>query len=213
MKMKTSHLSIIIAVGVCAIVAFGVIMFLSPHMFSSVSSEENEGQQMENTESQLALAVSINSTEIKTGQSMGMDISLANTSTDKLVVNPDHDWPLRKWSLGPCVFHLPFGMALMKGYYTIDNMTQGQRLLLYPRGVYMCKTIGIVDFVFEPSSTRATIETYNSTNYPVNMQYHIGFNGFYQDQQFQPLTEGTYTVIGEDQWDHISINHFSVNNA
>ncbi len=213
MKMKTLYLLIIIAAGVGAIVTFGAITLFSPHSFNSVPNEENEEPQMENAESQLAFAASINSTQIKTGQSMGMDISLANTSPNKLVVNRDHDWPLRKWSLGPCVFHLPFGMALMKGYYTTENMTQGQRLPLYPRGVYMCKTIGIVDFVFEPSSTKATIETYNSTSYAVNMQYHIGFNGFYQDQTFQPLTEGTYTVIGEDQWNHISINHFTVNNA
>ena len=206
MKMKTLHLSIIIAVGVGAIVTFGVIMLISPHIFT-ISSQSNTGEG-----SQLALAVSINSTQIKTGQSMGMDISLANTSPDTLVVNPQHNWPLRKWSMGPCLFHLPFGIALMKGDYTIDNMTQGQRLLLYPRGVYMCKTIGIVDYVFEPSSTKATIETYNST-YPVTMQYHLGFNGFYQGQQFQPLADGTYTIIGDDQWGHISVNHFTVNNT
>lgn len=205
--MKTLHLSIIIAAGVGTIVAFGAFALLSPHMFVFNSQPTTDDG------SQLALAVSINSTQIKTGQSMGMDISLANTSPNTLVVNPQHNWPLRKWSLGPCVFHLPFGMALMQGDYTLDNMSQGERLPLYPSGTYMCKTIGIVDYVFEPSSTKATIETYNSTNYPVNMQYHIAFNGYYQGKQFQPLTDGMYTVIGDDQWGHISVNHFTVRNT
>ncbi|MDE1763420.1 MAG: hypothetical protein KGH88_04140 [Thaumarchaeota archaeon] len=204
--MKTLHLSIIIAAGMGVAAVFGGIILFSPHMFSFGSQNTSDG-------SQLAFAVSINSTRIKTGQSMGMDISLTNPSSTTLVVNPQHNWPLKKWSIGPCLFHLPFGMTLMQGDYTLDNMSQGQRLQLYQSGVYMCKTIGIVDYVFEPSSSKATIETYNSTNYPVNMQYHIGFNGYYEGQKFRPLTEGIYTVIGEDRWGHILVNHFTVNNT
>ncbi|MDE1829732.1 MAG: hypothetical protein KGI25_05370 [Thaumarchaeota archaeon] len=203
--MKTLHISIIIGAGVAAAIALGAITLLSPHMF-----QYNQQSGMSEAASHLGLAMSLNSTEIKLGQSMGMDISLTNTSPNTVVLDPEHNWPLRKWSMGPCLFHLPFGMALMQGYYTTQNMTDGQRLPLYPTGVYMCKTIGIVDFVFEPSSTKATIETYNSTNYPVTMQYHVGFNGYYDGQKFQSFVPGVYTVVGDDQWGHISIKHFTV---
>lgn len=203
--MKTLHISIIVAAGVGVAAALGALVFLSPHMF-----QFNQQSNTDNAESQLALAVSINSTEIKVGQVMGMDISLTNTSPNTLVVNSQHNWPLRQWSMGPCLFHLPFGMALFQGDYTVENMTEGQRLPLYPKGVYMCKTIGIIDYVFEPSSAKATVETYNSTNYPVTMQYHVSFNGFYDGQKFQPFAPGVYTVVGDDQWGHVLVNHFTV---
>lgn len=202
--MKTLHLSIIIGAAAVAIAA-GTMVLLTPHMFQY-------GQKSETADaaSQLVLVMSLNSTDIKPGQSMGMDISLTNTSPNRVVLDLEHNWPLRKWSMGPCLFHLPFGMALLQGYYTAQNMTDGERLPLYPRGMYMCRTIGIVDFVFEPSSSKATIETYNSTNYPVTMQYHVGFNGYYNGQKFQPFVPGPYTVVGDDQWGHISIKHFVV---
>lgn len=203
--MKTLHLSVIIGGVIAAIIAAGVITLLTPHIF-----ESNQQSGINQDASQLALAMSLNSTEIRPGQSMGMDISLANTSPNTVVLDLQHNWPLRKWSMGPCVFHLPFGMALLQGDYTAQNMTEGQRLTLYPRGVYMCRTIGITDFVFEPSGTSATIETYNSTNYHVTMQYHISFNGYYEGQKFQPFVPGEYTVVGDTMWGHLQIRHFTV---
>ncbi len=202
--MKRKHLSIIIAAGT-TIAGFVTIAILFPTMF-----QFNPDSDMDAARSQLALAVSINSTEIKVGQTMGMDISLANMSPNTLVVKPQQNWPMKQWSMGPCLFHLPFGMALFRGNYVIKNMTEGQRLSLYPSGVYMCNTIGIVDYVFDPSSTKAIVETNNSTNYPVTMEYHVAFNGFYDGQKFQLLTPGVYTVVGDDQWAHVMINHFTV---
>ncbi len=204
-KMRTLTLSIIIGAGVAVAITFGAIALLTPHMF-----QFNQQSSTSEAASQLVFAMSLNSTQITRGQSMGMDLSLANNSPNTLVINPEHNWPLRKWSMGPCLFHLPFGMALLQGDYTIQNMTEGQHLPLYPAGLYVCKTIGIVDFVFQPSSTKATIETYNSTNYPVTMQYHLSFNGYYDGQKFQSFLPGVYTVVGDDQWGHISISHFTV---
>jgi hypothetical protein len=89
-------------------------------------------------------------------------------------------------------------MALFRGNYSIDNMTEGKRLALYPSGVYMCRTIDIDSFVFQPSSNKTTIEI-NDTEYPITTQYHLAFNGFYQGQKFQPFTQGVYTVVGEDR--------------
>lgn len=194
--------------GIGAIVTIGIIALFSPHMFNlpQQSSSENTPPSV------LSLAVSVNSTEIKAGNGIAMDIALANTSPDTLTLIPQHNWPVKQWSIKPCLFHLPFGMALFQGDYSIENMTDGKRLPLYQSGVYMCKTIGIVDYVFEPSSNKATIETYNSTNYQVTLQSHIAFNGFYQGQKFQPLTPGVYTIVGDDEWGHVSINHFTVTN-
>lgn len=205
MKMKSLTLSIITAAGIGAAVTFGIVLMFTLHSFNTAQTNTENYP-----ESMLQLNVSVNSTQVKPGQNVGMDISLVNTATHTLTINLEHNWPLKKWSLLPCLFHLPFGMALLQGNYTIDNMTQGNRLPLYPRGIYLCKTIGIVDYVFEPSSTQATVETYNSTNYPVSMQYHITFNGYYQNQRFQPLEPGVYTIVGDDEWGHVLVNHFTV---
>ncbi|MGI0047396.1 MAG: hypothetical protein ACREBB_09460 [Nitrosotalea sp.] len=206
--MKPLHLSIITAAGIGSVVTLGIVLMFTMHSFNTVQPNTANYP-----ESMLLLNVSMNSTQLRTGQGIGMDISLANTATHALTINPEHNWPLKKWSLLPCLFHLPFGMALLQGDYTVDNMTQGNKLPLYHSGIYLCKTIGIVDYVFEPSSTQATIETYNATNYPVTMQYHVAFNGYYQNHRFQPLVPGVYTVVGDDEWGHISVNHFTVTNT
>ncbi|MDE1863519.1 MAG: hypothetical protein KGI33_11495 [Thaumarchaeota archaeon] len=202
--MKTLHLSIIIGAAVAAAAAGGLV-FLAGHSLQT----EQESSTEDESESALVLDLSLNSTDIRPGQEMGMDISLTNTSPKTLVLDPDHNWPLRKWSMGPCLFHLPFGMALMKGNYGANNMTDGQRLTLYPRGVYLCKPVGISGFVFDPSSSTGIIETHNSTR-QATMKYHVAFNGYYEGQRFVPLGPGIYTVVGDDQWGHVVVRHFSV---
>lgn len=205
--MKSLHIYIVVAICIGVIVTIGVIASLSPNTFKLSNNPQSN---FTNTSpSMLSFSASVNSTEIKAGKGIAMDISLQNTSPNTLVLSPEHDWPLKKWSMGPCLFHLPFGVALFQGNYSIDNMTEGQRLALYPSGVYMCRTIDIGDFIFQPSSNKATIEI-NGTNYPITTQYRLAFNGFYQGQIFKPLTQGAYTLIGEDRWGHISINHFTV---
>ena len=202
--MRTLYISINISAGVAAIATIGVIFLAGnqQHPYQQGGGLESDG-------SQLVLALSMNSTKIATGQEMGMDISLTNPSPSRLSVPPKHDWPLRKWSMGPCLFHLPFGMVLLKGNYGVDNMSDGQRLTLYPRGLYLCRPIGITGFVFEPSSSRVIVETYNSSR-QVTMKYHVAFNGFYEGQKFQPMDPGVYTVVGDDQWGHSVVRHFTV---
>ncbi len=77
-------------------------------------------------------------------------------------------------------------MALFRGNYSIDNMTDGKRLALYPHDVYMCRTIDIDRFVFQPSSNKATIEI-NDTRYPITTQYYLAFNGFIKDRNSSHL--------------------------
>jgi hypothetical protein len=208
--MKSLNLYIITAIGIGVIVTFGAIVSFS-HIFNP--SQNYQPISANTPQSMLSLNVSVNSTQIKAGQGVAMDIVLANTSPNVLTLRPQHNWPVRQWSILPCLFHLPFGMALFEGNYSVENMTEGKRLPFYQTGVYMCKTIGIVDYVFQPSSNKAVIETYNSTNYQVPMQYHVAFDGYYQGQKFQTLMPGVYTLIGDDEWGHLSINHFTVTNS
>jgi len=42
------------------------------------------------------------------------------------------------------------------------------------------------------------------------MKYHVAFNGYYEGQRFVPLGPGIYTVVGDDQWGHVVVRHFSV---
>lgn len=206
--MKSVNLYIITAIGIGAIVAFGAIALFSPHTFNL--NQNHQQNSAITPPSALSLDVTVNATQIKAGQGIAMDIVLTNTSPNPLTISTQHNWPVRQWSILPCLFHLPFGMALFAGNYSVDNMTEGKRLPFYQTGVYMCKTIGIVDYVFQPSSNKAVIETFNSTNYQVPMQYHIAFDGYYQDKKFQTLTPGVYTLVGDDEWGHFSINHFTV---
>ncbi|MFZ1077361.1 MAG: hypothetical protein WAN47_08040 [Nitrosotalea sp.] len=208
--MKSLTLYIIMAISIGVIVTFGAIVSFS-HIFNP--SQPYQPISENTPPSMLSLDVSVNSTQIKAGQGIAMDIVLDNTSPNVLTLRPQHNWPVKQWSILPCLFHLPFGMALFEGNYSVENMTEGKRLAFYKSGVYMCKTIGIVDYVFQPSSNQAVIETYNSTNYQVPMQYHVAFDGYYNGQKFQTLMPGVYTLVGDDEWGHLSINHFTVTNS
>ncbi|MGH7750815.1 MAG: hypothetical protein ACREQ5_39500, partial [Candidatus Dormibacteria bacterium] len=135
-------------------------------------SEDNQ------TSSSLKLSLSADSIYANPAQSVGVDISLNNTSSMPLILTKADSWSRNDMTLGPCS-SLPFGITILKGYYSEQNMTGVRSLILYQNipcpGPQLIKS-----YTFQPLSTKATQEcdTLFSCTGLVDMKTHLEISGF-----------------------------------
>ncbi|MGI0070456.1 MAG: hypothetical protein ACREAN_09425, partial [Nitrosopumilaceae archaeon] len=167
-------------------------------------SEDNQ------TSSTLKLSLSTDSINANPAQSVGVDISLNNTSSVPLILTKADNWSRNDMTLGPCS-SLPFGITILKGYYSEQNMTGVRSLILYQNipcpGPQLIKS-----YTFQPLSTKATQEcdTLFSCTGLVDMKTHLEISGFIDNNgQHQPFNVGTYTIIAGDEWGDVTIQHFT----
>ncbi len=163
----------------------------------------------------IQLLLTTNSTVIKQGQTLGVDIWINNTSANNLTMNYDDNWPWKKLFLHPCVVGMPFGVALLEGSYSLQNLTAAKQLPLYQNGIYHCpmeRYDKVNAYVFEPSSDNATLETPDG-NFIDEVRYSTSVGGFYGDDGYHALANGRYTIVAADEWGHIAIQHFTVGNS
>ncbi|MDE1725575.1 MAG: hypothetical protein KGH76_06750, partial [Thaumarchaeota archaeon] len=79
----------------------------------------------------LHLSLSTNSSYIQYGHAIGIDISLNNTSSDTVTIGAASNPPRDDLNTGPCD-NVPFGIAILQGFYTQDNMTDAASIPLFP---------------------------------------------------------------------------------
>ncbi len=157
----------------------------------------------------LKLLLSTNSTVIKPNQTLGIDITLNNTSSSVLVKDAQNNWPMQGLSMGPCQFD-PVGVGVYGGNYAIENITNARPLQLYQNGTYNCPAFAGIDrYIFEPSGDKAVLENSNG-NSTGEVKYHTSFDGFYTGNGFVPPDVGVYTILADDEWGHLAIQHFTV---
>jgi hypothetical protein len=166
--------------------------------------------------SALKLSLVTNSTTIRSGQAIGIDISLNNTSSKPLTLSSQDNWPINGLGLGGCSF-LPVGIAIAHGYYTEHNMTDAKPLSLY--FLPPCPSaLGIKSFTFQPMSDQITVEC-KPADFPapctpmVKVRANVAYGSFLENQHFLNFNTGVYTIIGGDEWGHIAIQHFVVTNS
>lgn len=164
----------------------------------------------------IKLFLTTNSTAIRHGQAIGADIWISNTSGNKITMNYDDNWSWKRLVLHPCVVGMPFGVALLEGNYSLQNITEAKQLSLYPNTTYYCpmeRYDQVNAYVFEPSSDNATLET-PAGNFNSETRYDFTVNGFYgPTNDFQTLADGKYTIVSGDEWGHIALQHFTVSDS
>ncbi len=161
----------------------------------------------------LNLSLSTNTTNLKIGEAIKIDVKLNNTSSKVLIVNHSDNWPLKGLGLKPCDYDMPFGIAILRGNYFQNNMTESKPLLLYQSGTYHCPAIfSIKSYVFQPITDMAMFED-GTMNNSYELIRHFSFYGYFVGDQFQQFSSGTYTIIGGDEWGHVVIRHFVVGNS
>jgi len=162
------------------------------------------------TSSTLKLFISTDSTYTSPGNPVGVDISLNNTSSTPLILTKSDNWPRNDLSSGPCS-NLPFGMAILKGYYTEQNMSNANSLVIF-QNIPCPLPAKIKSYTFQPLSSKAIQECDSlfSCTGLVDMKTHLEISGFVDNNSpHRPFSVGTYTIIAGDQWGHVTIQHFS----
>lgn len=234
----TSVIAVIIVLGI-GLVAYYIGS--SPQSSSPMVMILPQSGQSTNQTAGVKLEVSLNSTAIidnpslNTSDTILVSISEYNILSQVNNVTAASDWPIQNLSVGGCNFGEPFGIAVLKGYYTSTNISKGPSLPLFPALVCPAPELAGEYYIFQPESYSATIITipyysslspYTSTtavhetlalqpvtdNVPLDgyccRHIPVG-NGAYAIGSI-PFSAGSYTIVGGDGWGNLVIVHFTV---
>ena len=159
--------------------------------------------------SPLQLYLSIDSEYENPAEPISIDIGLNNTGSVPLTLAKSDNWPRTDMGSGLCS-HLPFGVSILKGYYTEQNMSSAKSLVIY--GTVPCPAPTLIkSYTFEPSSSKATQECDTLFSCPgmTDMKAHLVIPDFMYNGQHHSFDVGNYTIVGGDEWGHIVIQHFT----
>lgn len=165
----------------------------------------------------LRLYLSVNSTSIYPGQTIGINVSVNNTLSKPVVVYEQDNWGFDIMMVKPC-FHTPVEITILGGYYTQYNMTGVKQIPIYRPTICPVTQNFVKSYEFQPLSSQARIvecmsDAQSSCSGSVTMEYHASFNGTWVSWDTLGLFDsGTYTIVGGDEWGHITIRHFEVIN-
>ncbi len=165
----------------------------------------------------LKLNLSTSSQVIQPGQPIGITISVNNTLSKQITLSDENSWKLDNLSVNPCT-SAPYGIAIFDGFYTAHNMTEGRALSIFNDDAlcpfYNKTTQG---YVFEPSSGHVTLNNCAATQSDCSSGFDMGvklsLGGVWKYGQIQSFSPGLYTIVGGDEWGHVSIEHFVVSNS
>ena len=163
----------------------------------------------------LVLNLSINGSSIAQGHGVGVHISETSSLSTMNNVTAAQDWGTT-FSLGRCSANYPFGIALFKGHYTLQNFTQGERVSLQsPVQNYLCvrPPFSTSYYHFLPNSDTAVVQVdLGNQTVTLPMKTSISITGYWTAEgSFTPLQHGTYTLVAGDEWGALALLHISVN--
>src|SRR6185312_9127194 len=159
--------------------------------------------------SPLQLFLSIDSEYENPAEPISIDIGLNNTGSVPLTLAKSDNWPRNDMGSGLCS-NLPFGISILKGYYTEQNMSSAKSLVIYDTVPCPMPTL-IKSYTFDPLSSKATQEcdTLFSCPGPTDMKAHLVIPDFMSNGQHHSFDVGKYTIVGGDEWGHVVIRHFT----
>ena len=199
-----------VLMALLATAVLGVAAFLLPAQKGAgpVSATGSGG-------SGLVLNLSINGSSVAQGQTVKVSISETNSLSSMNNVTAAQKWGTT-FSLGRCSANYPFGMVLLKGYYTLQNFAQGEKVPLQsPVQNYLCvKPLFSTNYYhFLPKSDTAVVQVgMGNQTVTLPMETSISITGYWTAQgNFTPLQHGTYTLVAGDEWGAFALLRFSVN--
>ena len=219
----------------CSATATSSVSYSSTSSSSFSSSSNNSNNKLG-----LELFASVNSTELtQEDSSLLLNITVIDTLPTQNNVSYANSWAIANMShLGePCNFYSPTGFAVFSGYYSLNNLSQGTPLNLYPIEP-MCPAafifngssiIGVLQNVtsysFLPKSDRANYSGYyipeSSTNgsiffgmFPTTLSHDQSIfttNSTEPTISYSPSASSTeYTLAVGDEWGDLLLIHFTV---
>lgn len=158
----------------------------------------------------LELIVALNATEVVTGEAIQVNLSEFNTLPTVNNVSASVDWPAQV-SLGPCknVYDQPFGIAVYSGHVDEQNLSQGQRVAIFPIVACPMYIRLVTGYEFQPQSDLALVLP-SSGAAPSPLVGSVDISMVYSSSQGQPLPAGGYTVLAADEWGALAFLYFQV---
>jgi hypothetical protein len=155
------------------------------------------------------LLVSTNATDVPLGKGVQVNLSEFNTLSSANNVSVSNGWPLQV-SLGPCenVYDQPFGIAVFAGHIDEQNLSEGQRVAIFP--IVACPLFIrlITGYEFQPRSDLAVVLP-SSGGAPSPLVGSVSLRTDYSPES-RPLPPGTYTVVAADEWGALAFLYFIV---
>jgi len=157
----------------------------------------------------LELKVSTNTTEISAGESVQVNVSEFNSLSVANNVSAAHDWSTSV-ALGPCenIYVQPFGIAVYAGHVDAQNLSQGERVNVFPPTACPQYVRLVTGYEFQPNSDLAVVlPSLGETPFPLAGSVDVGMG---YTPQPQPLPLGSYTIVAADEWGALAFAYFTV---
>jgi hypothetical protein len=157
----------------------------------------------------LELVVSTNATEVPVGDSVQVNLSEFNTLSTLNNVSAAHDWPTQV-ALGSCenIYVQPFGIAVYVGHVDGQNLSQGERVNVFPPTACPQYIRLVTGYEFQPVSDLAVVlPSFGATPSPLVGSVVIGMSS---PPQGQPLPPGNYTIVAADEWGALAFVYIAV---
>jgi len=164
----------------------------------------------------LQLRLSIDANQVYAGGTIQATISEFNTLDRMNNVTESGDWKVQAaLSSCPNTNAQPFGIALYKGHYTAENVSQGTQVQVFPATVCPMFMRYVSGYLFQPDSDLATILPGSGPTQMVATIDLVNGTGTTSSQpgsgQSTPLAPGSYTVAAADEWGETVFLYFQVN--
>jgi hypothetical protein len=177
---------------------------------SSQVPPPSSGQNLSASSTQgLELVVSTNATVISAGESVQVNLSEFNSLSVANNVSAAHNWQTSV-ALGSCenIYVQPFGIAVYMGHVDGQNLSQGERVNIFPPTACPQYVRLVTGYEFQPRSDLAVVlPSLGATPSPLIGSVNVGMS--YTPQQ-QPLPPGSYTIVAADEWGALAFAHFTI---
>ena len=161
----------------------------------------------------LKLRVSVNTTNLNSGEALQISLSEYNTLATTNDVSSEKNWGVDGLTLGACpnVYVQPFGVAVFQGRYTAQNISQATSLDIFaPVDCPMYIRL-ITGYIFLPDSINAAVMPVCYLTPATPMSANITVNGIYtRGNQLNPLIPGVYTIVAGDEWGNLEFLYIKV---
>ena len=158
----------------------------------------------------LQLRLAINTSQVYPGGTILVNVSEFNTLNQANNVTEAAGWQIRvALSSCPNTNVQPFGIAVYRGHYTAQNVSQGTQLQIFPMTACPMYVRLVTGYYFQPNSDIASVEPGSGLT---PMTGGVVVDGTYGGSAgSMALIPGTYTVVAADEWGATAFLYFQVN--
>ena len=204
-RKSVRNMSVVLALIVIIVFA---ALYIPPYV-NPVRQELNASASDSSSGYPLVLSVKLNATMMTSEGSISIVAQVNGTSRTIQNITTRNAWAIEETLLWtrPCTSGWPVGIAIMKGFYTLDNYKTGAVLTLKsPKYLCPIPSGSPAYFLLEPSGSRAVVSI-NGAFAVWELQTSLVFGPGSTVEG--GLLSGPYTVIAADEWGDIAFAHFA----